>query len=149
LKKITIIFIIVIFLLSFVGVSYLAEEPPNFSKRWNSLSDYGKVAYLLGLGEGLGIGFLDCVNWLTPYFPEKKEGEKIRAYIPIGINKYFKYVNFISTNEEVVIKVISDLYKDPANAYINTPKMSFLAYRKLKGESIESSLRELREEALR
>jgi len=148
MKKIMIIFIIVFCLLSFAVVSYLIEEPPNFSKRWNSLSDYGKIAYLIGLGEGLGQGFLDCVNWLTPYFPEEKEGEKIRAYIPIVINKYFKYRNFISTNEEVVIQVISDLYKDPANVYINTPEMSFLAYRKLKGESIESSLRELREEAL-
>lgn len=149
MKRTIIIFIIAVCLLSFVGLSYLAEEPPNFSKRWDSLSDYGKVAYLIGLGEGLGQGFLDCVNWFTPYFPEKKEGEKIRAYIPIGINKYFEYVNFISTNEEVVIKVMSDLYKEPANVYISTPEMSFLAYRKLKGESIESLLRELRERALR
>ena len=147
MKRIIII-IITFCLLFFVGLSYLAEEPPNFSKRWDSLSDYGKVTYLIGLGEGLGQGFLDCVNWFTPNLPEGEEGEKIRAYIPIGINKYFEYVNFISTNGEVVIKVISDLYKNPANVYINTPEMSFLAYRKLKGESIESLLRELREQAL-
>lgn len=53
-----------------------------------------------------------------------------------------------SVDQAVIGNVISDLYKDPTNAYIPIEEIYILALRKLKGESIESSLRELREKAL-
>jgi hypothetical protein len=43
---------------------------------------------------------------------------------------------------------MSDLYKNPANKYIPFSEIIFIACQKLRGESIESSLRELREKAL-
>jgi hypothetical protein len=46
------------------------------------------------------------------------------------------------------IRITSELYEDPDNAYIPIADMYFLAFRKLIGESIESSLRELREQVL-
>ena len=46
------------------------------------------------------------------------------------------------------INVISDLYKDPANAYIPIENMCIIASRKIRGEPIDSLLGELRKKAL-
>ena len=47
-----------------------------------------------------------------------------------------------------LVEGIDDLYKDPANSYISTANMCLIATRKLRGEPIESLLRELRKDAL-
>jgi len=46
------------------------------------------------------------------------------------------------------VNIVNNLYKDPANTYIAVSDMCLLASRKLRGESIELPLRELREKAL-
>jgi len=56
--------------------------------------------------------------------------------------------DFIRFDDEAVRSVMIDLYKDPANTYISFYDMGGIASRKLRGESIESSLRELREKEL-
>jgi hypothetical protein len=153
MKKITIIFIVVCCLLNFIEISFLAEEHVNFADYWNVFTDYGKQAYLVGVSDGLAKGFLDCVNQffygIAPNLPEGEEGEKIRTSIPIVINEYFQYINFISgpgsSNRDAIIKVITDLYKDPANVFIPIAEMSFIAYCKLKGEDIEPLLQKARE----
>jgi len=55
-----------------------------------------------------------------------------------------KFENFLKT----FIKIMNDLYKDPANTYIPNANMCLIASRKLRGEPIESLLREFREKAL-
>jgi len=78
----------------------------------------------------------------------RKREESLIAIMGIDIlHKFMKLSE--SAGQAVVVNVITDLYEDPANAYISIPEIYILALRKLKGESIESSLRELREEALR
>jgi len=68
----------------------------------------------------------------------------------MGVDILHKFIKLSeSAGQAVVENVISDLYEDPANAYIPIEEIYILALRKLKGESIESSLRELREEVLR
>lgn len=46
-----------------------------------------------------------------------------------------------------IIKVMTDLYKDPANTRISISTMIDVAYQKLKGEDIEPLLQEVRKEA--
>jgi len=52
--------------------------------------------------------------------------------------------DFILSEDEVIRNVVTDLYKDPANIYLSFYDICGIAYKKLKGESIESLLRELR-----
>jgi len=67
----------------------------------------------------------------------------------IGLGSLHKYLEFSSLFDlEIVSNVVTDLYKDPANTYIFIADIYFITLRKLKGENIESSLRELREKAL-
>lgn len=152
IKKIVIISITVCCLLFFVEFFCLAEEHINFAEYWNGFTDSGKQYYLLGLGDGLAKGFLDCVNQFAPNLPEGEEGEKLRSSIPIVINEYFQYINFLSgpdlSYRNAVIKAITDSYKDSANVFIPLAEMSFIVYKKLKGENIELLLQEARKEAL-
>lgn len=151
MKKTIIIFIIVFCLLSFIEISCLAQEPVNYGKMWNSWSDYMRNIYIMGLKDGIQ-------KQITLPFIAQLKIEETDVF-----DKYLKDSEVVKTEEkgnrilwdfimfddEAIRNVMTDLYKDPANAYISIFYMSYLAYRKLKGDSIDVLLREAREEALR
>ena len=150
MKRIIIIFIIVCVLLSFVEISCLTQERYNYGKIWNSWSDYMRSIYIMGLKDGLQ-------KQITLPFIAQLKIEETDVF-----DKYLKDSEVVKTEEkgnrilwdfimfddEAIRNVMTDLYKDPANTYISFYDMVGIAYRKLKGESIESSLREARERAL-
>ena len=73
------------------------------------------------------------------------EKEEVGKFI--DIDTIYEIWLLLSPDFEVRVRGISDLYKDPANAYIPFADINILAHRKIRGESIESSLREEREKA--
>lgn len=137
IKRIVIIFIIAFCLLSFIEIFCLAKEPFNYGEFWNSMSDGEKCAYISGLHAGMTKCIDDFIKLTSEKPPEK--------FIDLIYETYW----LLSPDFEVRVRGISDLYKDPANTYISIAEINILAHRKIKGESIESSLRELREEAWR
>jgi hypothetical protein len=151
MKKITIVFMIVFCLFSFANISYLAEESLDWGEFWNSSSGIEKNAYLIGFSLGLEKVISDYMNWGFSYFKEELEnnekdaGEKSFSSIFI---KYYHLQKNISSDFNAIIKIISDLYSTPANKYIPFSEIILIACQKLRGESIESSLRELREKTL-
>jgi hypothetical protein len=151
MKKITIFFVIAFCLLFFTDISYLAEEPVNFGEFWNSCSDIEKNAYLIGISFGFEKVVSDYMNWGFSYFKEEPENNEIdagkKSFSSIFI-KYYQLQKNISADFNIIIKIMSDLYKNPANKYIPFSEIIFITCQKLRGESIESSLRELREKAL-
>ena len=151
MKKITIIFIIVFCLLSFIEISCLAKEPYNYGKIWYSWSDYIRSIYIMGLKDGLQ----DQIYFSFIYRLIIEEKDVFDKYLKDSeVVKTEEARNktlsgFINFDDEAIRNVMTDLYKDPANTYISFYDMGGIAYRKLKGEAIELLLRELREEALR
>ena len=157
MKKIVIIFIIVFCLLSFAGGSCLSKEASSPCRMWNTLDDNSKISYIMGVKEGIEICMYKLVDWLPGFTTTKEEKSIFFAILEdysnfVGlfydeaiVDDYNKVLDRLHT----VAKIISGLYKDPANTYINVSDMCILASRKLRGESIESLLRELREEAVR
>ena len=154
MKKIIIIFIITFCLLSFVGISCLAaKEATSPSGMWNSMDDDNKEVYILGIREGIVM----CLEQITERFliPASKN-KNDTSIIEDILENYYQFVTIFKADDfkttdalfKTVVNIINDLYKDPANTYIEVSDMCFLASRKLRGESIESSLRELREKAL-
>jgi len=154
MKKIIIIFIIAFCLLSFMEISYSNEKNLKYGDLWNSFSNIQKSTYLLGIHHGIMKGISECIDDYCSYFSEKKRGlnyekEKLELMAIIGLGSLHKYLEFSSLFDlEIVSNVVTDLYKDPANTYIFIADIYFITLRKLKGENIESSLRELREKAL-
>jgi len=144
IKRIVIIFIIVFCLLSFIEISFLAEEPFNYGKFWNSMSEGEKCAYISGLYAGMAKCMCDFIEIIEPTLKDWKE-EEVAKYAALIFETY----HLSPPDYEVRVRGISDLYKDPANAYIPIAEINILAHRKIRGESIESSLREEREKAFR
>jgi len=125
-------------------ISCLAQASLNYGEFWNSLSDKERIIYFIGMRDGMAKGRCDCIEWFASYLKEEESRQVGYDFL----DEYYQYDQFLSSNREAIIKFISDLYKEPANTYIYVSDICFLAYRKFRGESIESSLRELREKEL-
>jgi hypothetical protein len=123
MKKITVIFIVVFCLISFTEISSLAKEHPIAGEVWNdiNMSDIHKNIYLQGIAGGF-----------------------ILSGIIISITGLSDWNNFILQNNETIIKVMDDLYKDPANTYIDWCLICLVACQKLKGEDVEQLLKDFR-----
>ena len=158
-------------------ISCLTQELFNYAELWNSLSSYEKGILILGVGSGIEKCVKDFIDWFSSFVKDEgtknekkemkledwlnleitekgiKEGEEdTKREVGIHLLEYQVeyYRTFLWDDSDFVaqIRITSELYEDPANAYIPIADMYFLAFRKLIGESIESSLRELREQSL-
>jgi len=149
MKRIIIILIIAVCLLSFTGISYSNEGPKKYGELWNSFSNIQKITYILATDYGITKGIDICLKGYGDYFIEREGKEKRKQIAIAGLSILNEYLEIRSPFDiEVISKVVTELYKDPANIYIWISDMYILALLKIKGESIESSLREAREKAL-
>ena len=139
MKKIIIISIIAFCLLSFVEFSCLAEEPLTHGDFWNVSSFMEKVNYI----TGFRMGILKCVLKLGPLTPRAKGSD-----LSIAFDELLDLYGFIREHLDAIITVMDDLYKEPANTYIQFELICEIACEKLKGEDIEPLLREARKKAL-
>ena len=153
MKKIIIIFIIVFCLLSFIEISCLAKEAYFPSQMWNSMDDDAKEVYIWGIREGIVM----CMEQITErYLVPSLINNYDTSIIEDILENYDQFVRIFDADDfkitdtllKAVVNIVNDLYKDPANTYINVSDMCLLASWKLRGEFIELSLRELREKAL-
>ena len=139
MKKIIVIFIIAFCLSSFIGISFLAQEPLTSGHLWNSSSFMEKLNYI----TGFRMGILKCVLELGPLTPKAKGSD-----LAIAFDELIDLYGFIKEYSDTIITVMDDLYKDPANTYIQLESICEIACQKLKGEDIEPLLREERKKAL-
>lgn len=150
IKRIVIILIIVCVLLSFVEISCLAKE--SAGEYWNYMHHTDKIVYIAGVIGGVRMWMKQILDHSPHQFTSKEDEVKFSTFALDNFN----FLNLFVTDDkketekllETFINVISDLYKDPANTYIPIANMCLIASRKLRGEPIESLLRELRKDAL-
>ncbi len=136
-------------LLSFTGVSCLAEEPfkgVNCGRIWNSWSNSERNIFLMGTASGMIKCIDDFYNSIGFHLILIKlnHDEKLSKLLTLSINENNDFLIFFSENRKVIKNAMDDLYKDPANTYIPFRDICYLAYQKLKGEDIEPLLREAR-----
>jgi len=154
MKKIIIIFIIAFCLLCFMGISCLAaKEAYSPSQMWNSMDDNAKEVYIWGIREGIVM----CMEQITErYLAPSLINKYDTSIIEDILENYDQFVRIFDADDfkitdtllKTIVNIVNDLYKDPTNTYINVSDMCLLTSRKLRGESIELPLRELREKAL-
>ena len=99
--------------------SCLAEGTVTAGELWNdiNMSDICKNIYLQGIAGGF-----------------------ILSGTITSITKLSDWNNFVLQNNETIIRVMDDLYKDPANTYIDWCLICLVACQKLKGEDVEPLL---------
>ena len=118
-----------------------AEDPYNYADLWRSWGPTGREAYLDGVVDGTASAYLKAGNvWLpSDVFHGRPEPEKVRRVREVVI---------VGPQRPQIPAVMTDLYSDPANAYVSLIDMLFIARDKIAGKQIEKALQEARKSAL-
>jgi hypothetical protein len=100
----------------------------DFGDRWKGWSPLAHWAYIDGFVDGQSGTFLKMSQGL----PSAKYEELSKA-------------TFVFYNTDVLEKVLTDLYQDPANTFIVFSSMIYIARDKLSGLDVEPKLRRARQ----
>jgi len=151
MKRIIIILLIAVCLISFMDMTYSAKEYYiNYGEMWLKLSNGYRFLYITGFIGGMDLWGIKILPILTSKMRENlltyEETEVIQKLL--DFRNYFAGLVGDVDGFKNIINIVTDLYKDPANTYIPTYKMIEVAYQKLKGKDIEPLLREERKKAL-
>jgi len=104
----------------------------KYGDSWQTLSYDGKLMFIEGYMEGLAQGIHDANYVITG--KKSIDGDKMEKALNMHNPLYH-------TEVQVLIKVMDDIYKDPANIYIQYDLVLWLAKDKLDGKPIEEHLR--------
>ena len=152
MKKITFIFIVAFCLISFVEISCFSQESnKSAGEWWNQLTGETKFIIVVVYTAGIQHCFIELMPLLTlraEQAPPSNEDKKLWEEEMKVINELYEIQSYSADYLLDITKVMTDLYKDPANTRISISIMIDIAYQKLKGEDIEPLLREARKEAL-
>jgi hypothetical protein len=119
----------------------LADDPYNYATVWKEWSDQSRRAYLWGARDGGGQVYLAAAfEWLS-------KGEFGRVPESARVSRVRKKTMLVF-EESALIPVITDLYRDPANAFVPLMDMTLIARDKLQGSAFEDSLRQARKKAV-
>ncbi len=118
-----------------------AGEMFNYGKYWSQLPPVARSAYVDGIVNGGRHAYFEAASeWLPP-------GEITKKPEPEKVAKVRKKI-FIMVDRDAIISVMTDLYKDPANIFIDTKDMLYIARDKLLGEKIDDRLVSARKKAV-
>ena len=152
MKRTVIVFIIALCLLSFMEISCLSQESnKSAGEMWNQLTGETKFIIVVAYTAGIQHCFIELVPLLTvrsDQAPPSNEDKRLWEEEMKVINKLYEIQSCSADYLLDITRVMTDLYKDPANTRISISIMIDIAYQKLKGEDIEPLLREARKEAL-
>jgi hypothetical protein len=147
MKRFYVVLVFVIFLLGcsayfFISKSSFAFNPSEHGKWWRNLTKSEQTIYIIGLRDG----YEHCnVYDIFPILDGMMKKDELETFY----NKLQSESPFLRRMYDIDIDVmkknISELYKDPANTYIEPFEILCVAIDKIEGKSIEAKLKELRE----
>lgn len=117
-----------------------ADDPYNYAEVWKGWSVEAKSAYLWGLTDGLSHAYVEAASaWLPAGEFQKHDSARVRRV---------DEALFLQFEASALGPVMTDLYGDPANAFIKFRDMAELARDKLKGSDIQERLLKARKWAV-
>jgi hypothetical protein len=133
---------IVFVLLHIICAGISSAEPYNYGRDWVELSAPTRSAYVNGVIDGVNLAFDESQReWLPASEnhaqPPSPQVERVRKRI------------FTMFEPATLVPVMTDLYRDPANALLPFRSVLYLARDKLLGENIDAALISARKEAVR
>ncbi len=132
--------LIIVFLLLCPSLVLAEQERPTFSKHWQSFTINEKNLYLRAHNVG-EINIFIAVKALMPEPLDKSLSDKLwQLYTEM-------HINFDVIGVTVLSNVVSELYNDPANAYVAIGEMARIARDKIQGKSVDDKLLKARREA--
>jgi len=118
----------------------VAAEPYNYADLWRSWNVVAREAYITGVVDGIAEAFFVT---MTTVAPDKFAKTPVSTEVKKATDKLF-----VRYTRDQIRDVITDLYKDPANAFVSTLDMFFLARDKIEGKDIGKGLMEARRKAM-
>lgn len=131
---------VAIFLMFIFAKAAFAVEPYNYAELWRSWNIVAREAYISGVVDGIVEAFIVT---MTTVAPDKMAKTPTPAEVKKTTDKLF-----VRYTRDQIRDVITDLYKDPANGFINTSDMFFLARDKIEGKDIATGLMEARKKTM-
>jgi hypothetical protein len=131
--------LVAIFAVSLLPVICRAELV-NRATIWSSWSPELRQMYIDGFRRGLARGAVETELSLR--------GDAAFKSRPARLAKLFRTYALETFPSSQIAAVITDLYRDPANAYVPIEDMIFAARAKLAGEAFEEQLARYRKAAL-
>ena len=130
----------IIFIILPVANDSFSEEPTNYAEVWESMNVVARQAYVIGVIDGIAEAYYTTMINLAPEkLSEKPESAEV---------KKVKEKLFVRYTRSQLREVMTDLYRDPANSYIITVDIFFLARDKIEGKDITLAIREARKRAI-
>jgi uncharacterized protein YneF (UPF0154 family) len=127
----------VAFVMLAIATASWASGPYDYASRWKAWDVNTRGAYVVGLSEGMVTAFSTTISNLTQKPPSQEQALIIKILkLGSGIDK------------TKIAEVMTDIYQDPANSYINTAKVFIYAQYKLEGKDISKFLEDARRKAL-
>ncbi|HVO11066.1 MAG TPA: hypothetical protein VMX54_10045 [Vicinamibacteria bacterium] len=140
-------FPITAFLLATTAVA-ASDEPFNYATFWANWSAEARYAYVEGVYGTIGRTYVAAVEELLQLRPEASPGVLRAAFASPKARKLLERVSLSEDIKSQIPEVVTDLYRDPANAFIDTTEMVYIARDKLGGKDVQRILAAAREFAL-
>jgi hypothetical protein len=118
----------------------VAGDPYDHAARWRSWNIIAREAYIDGITDGIAEAYFFTMQNVA-------EDEAWKTSEPPQVTKVRERL-FVRDTRNQICEVITDLYRDPANAYISTLDMFFLARDKIEGKDITKDTMEARKKAM-
>lgn len=128
------------FLVFFLAKTSLAAEPYNYAELWRSWNVVARDAYISGAVDGIAEAYFVTMTVVAP--------SKVAKTPPPPEVKKATDKLFVRYARDQIQGVMTDLYNDPANAFIASLDMFFLARDKIEGKDIRKGLMEARKKAM-
>ena len=133
-----------IFLMEFsYSTSDSTSESYNYGESWVSYSDYEKCIYIMASEDGSTDVYFRIIElmWkIEPSIAPSEFGKIMSKLLKFGED----LEPLVGTNFYFTISVMTEWYKDPANAYIPHAELFRIAREKLSGKAVEKLLEEKR-----
>lgn len=127
---------VILFGLFTISVSCFADSLLNYRDDWLSMSDASRTSYVMGYKNGAYNLLMNLSISIFPDILAIKNKKLALDYENIDSNS--RRLSKLSSS--VIAEVMTDLYKDPANAYVEEYIMLEIAADKINGKPIEKSL---------
>lgn len=133
--------IIIILFLFINPQTVLASSPYNYANLWYSWNVVAREAYISGVADGIARSFFVTIITVSP---EKFAKNPVSPEVKETTDKLF-----LRYTRDQLRGVMTDLYRDPANSYIDIIDMLLMARDKIEGKDITDNLRESRKQVMK
>jgi hypothetical protein len=123
-----------VFVMLLISNTIQAVDATSFGNNWNGMSQSERNLYVTGVIDGSNQSLAMVTNLI-------KRDTSINDPAKVKIMQLIEESYVIRIDNKSLISVVNDIYKDPANTFIDETTIIYLAQDKLRGKDIEPDLK--------